>query len=134
MSRESNKVGEEYQKVISSFGEVNRAVEGFASEMTDYSRKAVGRAIEFQAQFATNAYDRYVSQVSRLGQMFFAGYDTLIDRAEELRNPSLAQETMSSYKRQAGRQRAAAQRIATQRKTGTVKRRSTAKKAVRAKR
>ncbi len=88
------KMGEEFQKVgmdsydaaLRSFGEVNKGFQAIAVEMTDFSRntfddvirswkqllgaKSVDQAFEIQAQYAKKAYDNYVAEVSKLGEMY----------------------------------------------------------------
>jgi phasin family protein len=94
MPEEKRKIGEEYQKLSSdgldaavhSFGEVNNGFQSIAAEVTDYSKKAfedsfraleqilgaksVGQAIEIQSQFAKKAYDTYIAEMSKLGEMY----------------------------------------------------------------
>jgi hypothetical protein len=88
------KMGEEFQKVgkdsydaaLRSFGEVNKGFQAIAAEMTDFSRKtfddviraweqflgakSVDQAFEIQAQYAKKAYDNYMAEVSKLGEMY----------------------------------------------------------------
>lgn len=85
---------EEFQKVskdgfdatVRSFGEVNKGFQAIAAEVTDYSKKAfedgtrafeqligaktVEQALEIQTQYAKKAYDNYVAEVSKLGEMY----------------------------------------------------------------
>ena len=91
---EFKKVGEEFQKVgkdgfdavVKSFGEVNKGFQAMAAEVTDYSKKAyedgarafqqligaksVEQAVEIQSQYAKKAYDSYIAEVSKLGEMY----------------------------------------------------------------
>src|SRR3990172_7992624 len=93
---EFKKVGEEFQKVgkdgfdaaVRSFGEVNKGLQAIAVKVTDYSKKAfedgtrafeqllgaksVEQAIEIQSQFAKKAYDTYIAEMSKLGEMYVA--------------------------------------------------------------
>ena len=93
---EFKKVGEEFQKVgkdgfdaaVRSFGEVNKGFQAIAAKVTDYSKKAfedgtrafeqllgaksVEQAIEIQSQFAKKAYDTYIAEMSKLGEMYVA--------------------------------------------------------------
>ena len=94
MPEEKRNIGEEYQKLsrdgldaaVHSFGEVNNGFQSIAAEVTDYSKKAfedsfraleqilgaksVGQAIEIQSQFAKKAYDTYIAEMSKLGEMY----------------------------------------------------------------
>ena len=93
---EFKKVTEEFQKVskdgfdaaVRSFGEVNKGFQAIAAKVTDYSKKAfedgtrafeqllgaksVEQAIEIQSQFAKKAYDTYIAEMSKLGEMYVA--------------------------------------------------------------
>ena len=88
------KFGEEFQRVgkngfdaaVHSFGEVNKGLQAIAAEVTDYSKKAfedgtrafeqlVGaksleQAWEIQSQYAKKAFDAYVAQASKIGEMY----------------------------------------------------------------
>ena len=94
MPEEIRKIGEEYQKLskdgldaaIHSFGEVNKGFQSIGAEVTDYSKKtfedgfraleqllgakSVGQAIEIQSQYAKKAYDIYIAEMSKLGEMY----------------------------------------------------------------
>jgi hypothetical protein len=96
MHEEIKNIGQEYQMqskdgfdaAVRSFGEVNKGVQALAAEITDYSKKAfedscraweqlvgaksVGQVIEIQSQFAKKAYDTYISEMSKLGEMYVA--------------------------------------------------------------
>ena len=85
---------EEFQKVgkdgfdasVRSFGEVNKGFQAIAAEITDYSKKAfedgtrafeqligaktIEQAIEIQTQYAKKAYDNYIAEMSKLGEMY----------------------------------------------------------------
>jgi hypothetical protein len=85
---------EEYQKVgkdgfdatVRSFGEMNKGFQAIAAEVTDYSKKAfedstrafeqlvgaksIEQAVEIQSQFAKKAYDTYMAEVTKLGEMY----------------------------------------------------------------
>lgn len=95
---------EEFQKAgqanfdatVKSFGEVNKGVQAIAGEVTDYTKKAiedgttafekllgvksVEQAIEIQTEYAKKAYDDYISQVTKLGEMY-------VDIAKEAYKP-----------------------------------------------
>jgi phasin family protein len=85
---------EEFQKVskdgfdasVRSFGEMNKGFQAIAAEVTDYSKKAfedstrvfeqligaksVEQAVEIQSQYAKKAYDTYIAEMSKLGEMY----------------------------------------------------------------
>ena len=85
---------EEFQKVgkdgfdayVRSFGEMNKGFQAIAAEMTDYSKKAfedstrafeqlvgaksIEQAIEIQSQYAKKAYDSYMAEISKIGEMY----------------------------------------------------------------
>jgi len=133
-SRELQAIGEEYRKdsndsfvsVVRSVGEINKSLLVIASEMTEHSKRSVGRAFEMQAQLAKKAYETYISEITKLGQMVFAPW-FLTRAAERLPDSSLSEERAGS---KSGSPRTAAHRIATTRKTGIAKlRRSSSKKS-----
>ena len=88
------KFGEEFQRVskdgfdasVRSLGDVNKGFQAIASTVTDYSKKAfedgtrafeqligarsVEQAIEIQSQYAKKAFDAYIAQLSKLGEMY----------------------------------------------------------------
>ncbi len=81
------KVGKDgFDAAVRSFGEVNKGFQAIASEVTDYSKKAfedgtrafeqligaksVEQAVEIQSQYAKKAYDNYIAEVSKLGEMY----------------------------------------------------------------
>lgn len=94
MPEELRNIGEEYQKLgkdgfdaaIRSFAEVNKGLQVLTAEMNDYSKKALedsfrtweqligakslGQMIEIQSQFAKKAYESYMSELSKLGDMY----------------------------------------------------------------
>jgi len=85
---------EEFQKVgkdgfdayVRSFGEMNKGFQAIAAEFTDYSKKAfedstkafeqlagaksIEQAIEIQSQFAKKAYEGYMAEMSKIGEMY----------------------------------------------------------------
>ena len=89
-----SKVGEEFQKVgkdgfdaaVRSFGEVNKGFQAMTAKVTDYYKKAfedgirafeqlisaksVEQAFEIQSQYAKKAYDTYMAEMSKLGEMY----------------------------------------------------------------
>jgi hypothetical protein len=88
------KFGEEFQRVskdgfdasVRSLGEVNKGFQAIAATVADYSKKAfedgtrafeqlIGaksfeQALEIQSQYAKKAFDAYIAQSSKLGQMY----------------------------------------------------------------
>jgi hypothetical protein len=91
---EQFKIGEQFQNVgkegfetfVRSFGEANKGFQAIAAEVTDYSKtafedasrafqqlasaKSAEQAFEIQSQYAKKAYDTYVAQASKLGEMW----------------------------------------------------------------
>jgi hypothetical protein len=107
-----------------SFGEANNRFKALAVE-------SVGRAVEIQSQFVAKAYDNYISEISKLGRMFFVGYRTFTPRPQLL--PYASAE--AKVNAEPARRRTAAQSMPTQRKTGTVaKSQSGSKRSAKAKR
>jgi hypothetical protein len=107
MPEELRNIGEEYQKlskngldtVIRSFAEANKGFQALTAEMTDYSKKAfedsfraweqmvraksVGQMIEIQSQYAKEAFDTHMSEVSKLGEMYLGIARNAIKPVEE---------------------------------------------------
>jgi hypothetical protein len=128
MARDLKDIGEEYRRasqdsfaqVVRSVGEIQKGFQGIASEMTEQSERSVGQALELQTRIAKKAYDAYVSEVSKLGQMMFSGYRSFLDRGEQqLANVGDALRD--------GAQRTAAHRVTTSRRTGAASRRQSSK-------
>jgi phasin family protein len=84
---EFQKVGKDgFDAAVRSFGEMNKGFQAIAAEVTDYSKKAfedstrafeqligaksIEQAIEIQSQYAKKAYDAYVTEMSKLGEMY----------------------------------------------------------------
>jgi hypothetical protein len=75
-----------FDAAVKSFGEMNKGFQAIAAEVTDYSKKAfedgtrafeqligaksVEQAVEIQSTYAKKAYDNYVAEVSKLGEMY----------------------------------------------------------------
>ena len=71
---------------VRSLGEVNKGFQAIAAAVTDYSKKAfedgtrafehligaksVEQAWEIQSQYAKKAFDAYIAQASKLGEMY----------------------------------------------------------------
>jgi len=124
--------------VVRSFGEANNRFKALAVE-------SVGRAVEIQSQFVTNAYDTYISEISKFGRMFFVGYSTFTPRPQSMPYPNLNEKKAVNSQQRASaeakvdaepaRPRTAAQSMPTKRKIGTVaKSQSGSKRSVKAKR
>jgi hypothetical protein len=86
--------GEEFQIMgkegfdasVRSLGEVNKGFQAIAATVTDYSKKAfedgtrafeqligaksLEQALEIQSQYAKKAFDAYIAQASKLGEMY----------------------------------------------------------------
>ena len=77
---------ESFDAAVSSFGEANRGFQAIAAEIAAYSKKSfedstrafeqlIGaksfeQAFEIQSQYAKKAFDAYVAQTAKLGQMY----------------------------------------------------------------
>ena len=77
---------ESFDVAVKNLEEVNKGVQAIATEVTDYTKKAiedssavfeqlmgvksVEQVIEIQTSFAKKAYDDYVSQASKIGEMY----------------------------------------------------------------
>jgi hypothetical protein len=96
MVEQFQKFGEEFHKAgkdgfdaaVRSFGDVNKGLQAIATKVADYQKKAfedgtrtfeqligaksVEQAVEIQARFAKKAYDTYVAEMSKIGEMYAA--------------------------------------------------------------
>jgi hypothetical protein len=94
MPEELKNVGEEYQRLSKegfdaatrSFGEMNKGFQTLAAEMTNYSKrtfedgfraweqlmgaKSVEQVFKIQSQYAATAYETYLSEMSKFGEMY----------------------------------------------------------------
>jgi phasin family protein len=77
-----------FDAVIRSYGELNKGFQTIAARMTDYSKQAFEDAtrafeqvvgakslesvIEIQSHYAKKAYDTWVAEASKLGEMYAA--------------------------------------------------------------
>jgi hypothetical protein len=75
-----------FDAVVSSFGEANKGFQAIAAEITAYSKKAFEdgtrafeqllgaksfeQVIEIQSQYAKMAYEGYVAELTKLGEMY----------------------------------------------------------------
>jgi hypothetical protein len=88
------RLGHEYQKAAESsfeaasrsFGEANRGLQAIAAEMTDFSKKRFedvlraweqllrarnfGEVVDAQARYAQRAYEAYMTEISKLGELY----------------------------------------------------------------
>ena len=88
------KATEDFQKVskdnfeatVRSYAELNKGLQAVAARVTDYSKgafadasrafeqlvgaKSLEHAIEIQSQFAKKAYDTYMAEMSKIGEMY----------------------------------------------------------------
>lgn len=84
---EFQRIGKDNMELAAkSFGEFNKGCQAIASEVTDYSRKAfedgaatfeklagaksVEQAVEIQTDYARKSYEGFVSQASRIGELY----------------------------------------------------------------
>ena len=84
---EFQKVGKDgFDAAVKSFGEMNKGFQAIAAEVTDYSKKAfedgtrafeqligaksVEQAVEIQSTYAKKAYDTYIAEMSKIGEMY----------------------------------------------------------------
>ena len=81
---------------VKAFGEFNKGFQAIATEVTDYSKKAfeegtatfeklagaksVEQAVQIQSDYAKKAYEDYVTQASKIGEMY-------VDLAKEFYTP-----------------------------------------------
>ena len=75
-----------FDAAVSSFGEANKGFQAIAAEIANYSKKSfedgtrtfeqligaksLEQALEIQSQYAKKAFDAYVAQTAKLGQMY----------------------------------------------------------------
>jgi hypothetical protein len=119
-----------FASVVRSFGETNSRFQALVVQ-------SVGRAVEIQSQFVGKAYDTYVSEISKLGRMFFAGYSPFTARPQELPHANLNEKRAADRPQDLdpARRRTVAQSLTTKRKIGTVaKSQSGSKRSAKAKR
>jgi hypothetical protein len=127
MARELKDIGEEYTRasdnslasIVRLIGEIQKGFQTIASEMSEHSKRSVGQALAMQTQLAKKAYDTYVSELTKLCQMMFAGYGSFTARAEDQLPSTLRSENSDATRRT---QRTTAHRATASRKTGSVRR------------
>jgi len=75
-----------FDAAVQSVGEVNKGFQAIAAEVTDYTKKAfedstaafeklagaksLDQAFEIQSSYAKKAYEAYVAEMSKLGEMY----------------------------------------------------------------
>jgi Tfp pilus assembly protein PilP len=123
-----------FASVVRSFGDANSRFQALAVE-------SVGRAVEIQSEFVSKAYDNYISEISKLGRMFFVGYRTFTARPQELPHANLNEKAAdrpqaleAKVNPDPARRRTAAQSMTTKRKAGTVAKSQSGKRSTKAKR
>jgi len=113
---------EAFASVVRSFGEANSRFHALAVE-------SVGRAVEIQSQIVGQAYETYISEISKLGKMFFVGFSTFTARSRELPHANLNERKATDRQQAASAEakvnpnaagrRTAAQSLSPKRKTVT---------------
>jgi Tfp pilus assembly protein PilP len=122
-----------FASVVRSFGEANGRFQALAVE-------SVGRAVEIQSEFVGKAYDTYISEISKLGRMFFVGYRTFTARRQDLPYANLNKKAPQAPLAEAkvnpdpARRRTAAQSMTTKRRAGTVAKSQSGKRSTKANR
>ena len=122
-----------FASVVRSFGEANSRFQALAAE-------SVGRAVEIQSQFVGKAYDTYISEISKLGRMFFVGYARPQEQPHANINEKKAADRPQASLAEArvnpdtARRRTAAQSMTTKRKAGTVAKSQSGKRSTKPKR
>ena len=114
---------------MESLGAVYRSFNQLNQSLTKFSTNAFNRTIETQAELAKKAYESYISEASRLGQMFLTGSGRFVVPEEG----ALDVTTNFASSSKAAPQRTAAQRMTNQRKSGAAKRPSSGKRSKKAK-
>jgi hypothetical protein len=87
---------ESFNAVVRAYGEANKGYQAIVAEVSDYSKtafedasrafqqlistKSAEQAFEIQSQYAKKAYDAYIAEVSKLGEMW-------VDLARETYKP-----------------------------------------------
>ena len=138
--RKVSKNTAEYKKPGTRFGSVARSFVDANSRYQALAVESVGRAVEIQSQFIGKAYASYVAEASKIGRMFFDGYNVFIPSPRAL-PPNLnerkaADGRLSSAKAKVNskpRRRTAAQNMSTKRKIGTVTKTQISKRSAKTK-
>src|SRR6516165_8969391 len=139
--RKVSKNTAEYKKPGTRFGSVARSFVDANSRYQALAVASVGRAVEIQSQFVGKAYASYVAEASKIGRMFFAGYNVFIPSPRALPPTNLnerkaADGRLSSAKAKVNskpRRRTAAQNMSTKRKMGMVTKTQISKRSAKTK-
>ena len=88
-SQDFQRMGKDnFDAAIRSYGELNKGLQAIGARVTDYSKRAfedatrvfeqlagaksLEHAFEIQSQYAKKAYDTYMAEASKLGEMYAA--------------------------------------------------------------
>jgi type IV secretory pathway VirB10-like protein len=143
MRRELKNIAEYKKPSNDAFASVVRSFEEANSRFQALAVESVGRAVDIQSQFVGKAYDTYISEISKLGRMFFVGYRTFTARPQELPHANLnekaadrpqAQLAEAKVNPDPARRRSAAQSMTTKRKAETVAKSQSGERSTKAKR
>jgi hypothetical protein len=79
---------ESYEAIARSYGELNKGLQVIGTRMTDYSKqafedatrtfekllgaKSLEHAVEIQSQYAKKAYESWVAEATKIGEMYAA--------------------------------------------------------------
>ena len=99
MRRELKNIAEYKKPSNDAFASVVRSIGDANSRFQALAVESVGRAVEIQSEFVGKAYGNYISEISKLGRMFFVGYTTFTARPQELSHANLNEK--AADKRQA---------------------------------
>jgi len=86
-AEEFQKAGKDnYEAMVRSYGELNKGFQAIAARWTDYSKrsfedatrtweqllgtKSLEHALEIQTNYAKRAYDNWMAEVSKIGEMY----------------------------------------------------------------
>jgi phasin family protein len=88
-----------FDAVLRSYGELNKGFQHIGARMTEYSKqafedatrtfekllgaKSIEDAIEIQSQYAKRAYEAWLTEASRLGEMYVAATRDVYTPAEQ---------------------------------------------------
>jgi hypothetical protein len=75
LSSSYQRTGDEaFSSMTRSAKEVRKSLRGMSLEMAEFSKKSVNQAIELQAQLAKNAFDAFITELSKFSMLGFVGY------------------------------------------------------------
>lgn len=86
-TKDAQKLGKEnYGAMVRSYGELSKGFQTIGARVTDYSKqafvdatttferlagaKSLEQAVEIQSQYAKKAYDNWVAEASKIGEMY----------------------------------------------------------------